>query len=90
MLVDYATSRSLWLQDDGLATDRTLDAPWMTVPRIEEQLVGTGQSGDSLHDDLQAALNLKATCALIYVDDINALQNAAVLQQMDPLFLQNS
>ncbi|MBA2679671.1 MAG: beta-galactosidase [Ktedonobacteraceae bacterium] len=90
MLVDYATSHGLWLQDDGLATGRTLQASWLTVPRIEEQLVSTSQSGDSLHDDLQAALNLKATCVLIYADDINAPQNTTVLQQMDTLFLQNS
>lgn len=90
MLVDYSMSHGLWLQDDGLATGRSLQASWLTVPHIEEQLVSTSQSGDSLQDDLQAALNLKATCALIYVDDINSPQNAATLQQMDPLFLQSS
>ena len=88
IVVDYSVNHGLWLQDDGLATGRTLQAPWFSVPRIEEQLVSTAQSGDSLQDDLQAALNLKASCALIYVDDINAPANASILQQMDPLFLQ--
>ncbi|GAC1366925.1 MAG: hypothetical protein NVSMB44_31770 [Ktedonobacteraceae bacterium] len=86
-VVDYAVKQGVWLQDDGLIANRTMQDPWLSVPHIEEQRLSTSQSGDSLHDDLQAALNVKAACVLIFADDINKPENVATLQQMDPLFL---
>ncbi len=80
LLLDYAASHNLWLQDDGLIASRKLDPVWMKVPHIEEQRVVTSQSGDSLQDDLQAALNVKATYILVFAADINNPANATALQ----------
>ncbi len=80
LVIDYAVSHNLWLQDDGLITDRQLDPRWMKVPHIEEQRQTTSQSGDTLQEDLQAALNVKATYILIFAEDINSSANAGALQ----------
>jgi hypothetical protein len=80
-VVNYTIQKGLWLQDDGLETGRQLDGTWLTVPRVEEQRVETKQSGDSLADDLNAALNLKANYILIFTDDISNSANQSALQK---------
>ena len=80
MVISYAVSHNLWLQDDGLITNRKLDPAWMNVPHIEEQRQETKRSGDTLQDDLSAAINVKATYVLIFASDINQPGNADVLQ----------
>ncbi|GAC1366924.1 MAG: hypothetical protein PVS3B1_30980 [Ktedonobacteraceae bacterium] len=80
MVIDYAISHKLWLQDDGLVTNRKLDPTWMNVPHIEEQRQETRKSGDTLQDDLQAALNVKATYILVFASDINKPGSTDVLQ----------
>jgi hypothetical protein len=82
MVIDYAVSHNLWLQDDGLIANRTLDPRWMKVSHIEEQRQVTQQSGDTLQEDLQAALDLKATYILVFADDINNASNAATLRSV--------
>lgn len=80
MVISYAVSHNLWLQDDGLVTNRKLDPAWMNVPHIEEQRLETRRSGDTLQDDLNAAINVKATYVLIFASDINQSSNSDVLQ----------
>jgi len=81
MVIDYAVSHNLWLQDDGLITSRQLDPRWLKVPHIEEQRQETRQSGDTLQDDMQAALNVKATYILVFASDINIPANTSILQE---------
>ena len=80
MVISYAINHKLWLQDDGLVTNRQLDPSWMNVPHIEEQRQETKRSGDTLQDDLTAAINVKATYILVFASDINQPANAQVLQ----------
>jgi hypothetical protein len=84
-VVSYAIQHGLWLQDNGLAVNRTIPAEWQKVPIIAEQRNSTKQSGDTLHQDLQVALNLGATYILIFASDIDNEANQPVLQQVAAL-----
>jgi hypothetical protein len=80
LVVNYAVSHHLWLQDNGLIPNRTLSGPWKQVPIIEEQRNQTSVSGDSLQADLQAALNVGATYIMVFESDISSANQATLLQ----------
>lgn len=83
LVLDYAVSQHLWLQDNGLAANRTFTTnQWFQVPLISEQRDPTTKSGDALLDDLTAALNLGATYIMVFASDIDLSGNQAVLQQV--------
>jgi hypothetical protein len=84
-VVSYAVQHKLWLQDNGLTANRTLSPDWHKVPIIAEQRNPTTRSGDTLLEDLQAALNLGATYILIFASDIDNDANQPVLQQVAAL-----
>jgi hypothetical protein len=81
MLLDYAVARNIWLQDDGLVADRTLPSQWKKVPVISEQRQETDQSGDTLQQDVQAALNNNSVIILVFASDLSKNENQPVLQQ---------
>lgn len=80
MLLDYAVQHGLWLQDNGLAKDRQLPSQFMQVPHPEEQIGTTEQTGDTLQQDIQRALNLGANYILIFGTDLKQLDNQAALK----------
>ncbi len=86
-VVSYAVQQRLWLQDNGLIADpdRTLSADWHKVPIISEQRYSTAQSGDTLEEDLQAALKEHVAYILIFASDIQDNTNQAVLQKVAAL-----
>jgi glycosyl hydrolase family 42 (putative beta-galactosidase) len=86
-VVSYAVQQHLWLQDNGLIADpdRTLSADWQKVPTISEQRYPTTQSGDTLQQDLQTALNQGATYILVFASDIQDNANQLALEQVAAL-----
>ena len=82
MVIDYAVSHNLWLQDNGLTANHTLKYDgWRKVPFVEEQLGKTTQTHDSLQAELQVGINLGATYILVFQSDIQNNANQAALQQ---------
>jgi hypothetical protein len=86
-VISYAIQRHLWLQDNGLIANpsRILSADWHKVPIIAEQRYSTRRSGDTLQQDLQAALRERATYIMIFASDIKNSANQSVLQQVAAL-----
>ncbi len=83
VVLDYAVSYNLWLQDNGLATNRTFTTnQWLQVPLFSEQRSPTTKSGDALRDDLQAALKLGATYIMIFASDVDISTNQSILHQV--------
>ena len=86
LVLDYAVSHNLWLQDNGLVANRTFTTnQWSQVPLISEQRDPTTKSGDTLLDDMTAALNLGATYIMVFASDIDTSANQPVLQQVAAL-----
>jgi hypothetical protein len=88
MVLNYAVTHNLWLQDNGLVANRTLPAQWKQVPTIAEQRQETSQSGDTLQQDMQAALNDNAAIILVFSSDLSKSSNQPVLQQTAALVAQ--
>lgn len=80
LVLNYAVQHGIWLQDNGLQTDRLLPSIWMTSPHTEEQIAPASQTGASLQAEIQTALNLQARYILIFTADINNPANQQVLQ----------
>lgn len=80
LLLDYAIQHGLWLQDNGLWSGRKLPPQFLSVPHPEEQSQATSLSGDTLHDDVQRALDLGANYILIFSSDLTNPANLATLQ----------
>ena len=86
LVLNYAVSHNLWLQDNGLVANRTFTTnQWSQVPLISEQRNATTKSGDALLDDMTAALNLGATYIMVFASDIAISDNQAVLQEVAAL-----
>jgi hypothetical protein len=87
LVVSYAVQQHLWLQDNGLSADseHTLPDDWHKVPLIAEQRSRTTQRGDTLQEDLQAALNEGATYIMIFASDIRRTENQSALRQVAAL-----
>ena len=86
LVLNYAVQHGLWLQDNGLVANRVLRAQWSQVPGlIAEQQNTTAHTGDKLMQDLQAALQERATYIMIYGADIDNAANQPVLQQVAAL-----
>jgi hypothetical protein len=81
MVLDYAVSHNIWLQDDGLIANRSLPSQWKKVPIISEQRQNTDQSGDTLQQDIQAALQDNSVIVLIFASDLSKSENQPVLQK---------
>jgi len=81
LILNYAVSHNIWLQDDGLIANRTLPSQWKKVPVISEQRQDTDQSGDTLQQDVQAALQNNAVIVMIFASDLSKSENQPVLQQ---------
>lgn len=90
LVLDYAVAHQLWLQDNGLSTNRTLGQQFFQVPHPEEQVAQTSQTGDSLQQDIQTALNLGANYILIFSSDITNPANKQTLQWVSSLVSTNS
>ncbi|MBW8792558.1 MAG: beta-galactosidase [Streptomyces sp.] len=80
-IVDYAVAKGIWLQDNGVVPGRTLSAPWGRTPVIAEMRGATGDTGDNLADDLQAAAAEHPVFILVFTSDITDA-NRAVLHQV--------
>ncbi|HEY5005763.1 MAG TPA: beta-galactosidase [Ktedonobacteraceae bacterium] len=86
LVLNYAVSHNLWLQDNGLAANRTFTTnQWSQVSLISEQRDPTTKSGDALLDDMTAALNLGATYIMVFASDIDISGNQTVLQEVAAL-----
>jgi hypothetical protein len=81
MVLDFAISHNLWLQDNGLVANRSLPSQWKKVPVIAEQRAATAQSGDTLQQDVQAALQNNAVILMVFSSDISKSGNQSALQQ---------
>jgi hypothetical protein len=81
MVLNYAVSHSLWLQDNGLIANRTLPSVWKKVPVIAEQRNATDQSGDTMQQDVQAALQNNAVVLMVFASDIAKSANQTALAQ---------
>jgi len=80
LVLNYAVQHGIWLQDNGLVTNRTLPSVWMSVPHAAEQLAPTNKTGDTLQSELARALSLGASYILVFTTDINNPANRATLQ----------
>jgi hypothetical protein len=56
LVLNYAVSRNVELQDNGRVANRMLPDVWKKVPVIEVQRNATGLPGDSMPQDMQAVL----------------------------------
>ena len=81
LVLDYAVAHNLWLQDNGLIANRTLPAQWKKVPVISEQRQQTDLSGDTMQQDVQAALQNNAVILMVFASDIAKAANQPALQQ---------
>jgi hypothetical protein len=82
MVLDYAVAHNIWLQDDGLAADsKPLSSQWKKVPVISEQRQETDQSGDTLEQDVQLALQHNSVILLVFASDLSKSENQPVLQR---------
>jgi Beta-galactosidase len=81
LVLDYAVSHNLWLQDNGLVANRTLPTVWKKVPVIEEQRNATDQSRDTMQQDVQTALQNNAVVLMVFASDIAKSANHAALVQ---------
>jgi hypothetical protein len=80
-VLNYAVAHNLWLQDNGLIANRTLPAQWKQVPVISEQRNTTDLSGDTMQQDVQAALQNNAVILMVFASDIAKGANQPALQQ---------
>jgi Beta-galactosidase len=80
MLLDYAVLHGLWLQDNALAADRQLPPQFLAVPHPEEQIASTSDTGDTLLEDIQKALDLGANYILVFNTDLKQLSYQATLK----------
>lgn len=82
MVLDYAVAHNIWLQDDGLAVgSKALPSQWKKVPVISEQRQETDQSGDTLQEDVQLAMQHNSVILLVFASDLSKSENQSVLQQ---------
>jgi hypothetical protein len=81
LVLNYAVAHNLWLQDNGLIANRTLPAQWKQVPVISEQRNTTDLSGDTMQQDVQAALQNNAVILMVFASDIAKGANQPALQQ---------
>jgi hypothetical protein len=81
LVVNYAVSHHLWLQDNGLIPNRTLKGPWTQTSVIAEQRASTSADHNSLQGELTAAMNLHAVYVMVFLSDIDDSTNQPVLQQ---------
>ena len=81
LVLDYAVAHNLWLQDNGLIANRTLPAQWKKVPVISEQRNTTDLSGDTMQQDVQAALQNNAVILMVFASDIVKGANQPALAQ---------
>lgn len=81
LVLDYAVAHNLWLQDNGLIANRTLPAQWKRVPVISEQRNTTDLSGDTMQQDVQAAIQNNAVILMVFASDIAKGANQPALQQ---------
>jgi hypothetical protein len=56
LVLNYAVSRNVELQDNGRVANRMLPDVWKKVPVIAVQRNATGLSGGSMPQDMQAVL----------------------------------
>jgi hypothetical protein len=81
-VVDYAVSHNLWLQDNGLVVgQKPYSDAWHKTTIVAEQRNTTAQSGDTLQQDLQAALDQGATYVMVFAQDIDNSGNVSTLQK---------
>jgi hypothetical protein len=81
LVLNYAVAHNLWLQDNGLVAHRMLPALWKKVPVIAEQRNTTDLSGDTMQQDVQAALQNNAVILMVFASDIAKNANQLALQQ---------
>jgi hypothetical protein len=81
MVLDFAISHNLWLQDNGLVANRTLPDQWKKVPVIAEQRQQTDLSGDTMQQDVQAAIQNNAVILMVFSSDISKSENQPALKQ---------
>lgn len=82
MVLNYAVSHNIWLQDDGLGTSsKPLPSQWKKVPVISEQRADTDTSGDTLEQDVQLAMQHNSVIIMIFAQDLSKNDNQSVLQQ---------
>jgi hypothetical protein len=81
LVLDYAVAHNLWLQDNGLIANRTLPSEWTKVPVIAEQRNPTDQSGDTMQQDVQSALQNNAVVLMVFASDIAKSANHPALAQ---------
>jgi hypothetical protein len=81
LVLNYAVAHNLWLQDNGLVANRTLPAQWKRVPVVAEQRNATDLSGDTMQQDVQAALQNNAVILMVFASDIAKSANQLALQQ---------
>jgi hypothetical protein len=81
LVLDYAVAHNLWLQDNGLVANRTLPQQWKKVPVVAEQRNTTDLSGDTMQQDVQAALQNNAVILMVFASDIAKSTNQPALKQ---------
>ncbi|MEV7979093.1 hypothetical protein [Streptomyces sp. NPDC086519] len=79
-IVNYAVAKGIWLQDNGVVPGRTLSAPWGRTPVIAEMRGATGDTGDNLADDLEAAVAEHPVFILVFTSDITDADRAVLHQ----------
>lgn len=80
IVLSWAVSQGLWLQNDSLRDGLTLSGPWTQTTLAVEQISPAKGRGVDLSSDLAQAVNLHASFVLIFASDINRPVNQSALQ----------